>query len=270
MKDTTTEVTEQKHLKSGGKYVYALSQNAGGRTYDIYGIDEQVVCAISQGSVSALVSDCSRQKIRPERAHLMAHKEVLRKLMLESTVLPMAFGTIADNLKAVRRMLTRGEETLLEKLKQVKGKVEMGLRVVWDVPNIFEYFIDNHTDLRAARDQVLGGNRVPRQAEKIELGALFERIMNEDREAHYAIIEEVLAPVCAEIKRSPSPKLNEVVKLSCLVERERQKQLEDAVFKAARLFDNNFVFDFNGPWAPHSFVEMDLQLNSGRAVAMPC
>ena len=270
MKDTTIEVTEQKHLKSGGKYVYALAQSAGSRTYDIYGIDEQAVYAISQGSVSAVVSDCSRQKIRPERAHLMAHKEVLRKLMLESTVLPMAFGTIADNLKAVRRMLTRSEETLLEKLKQVKGKVEMGLRVVWDVPNIFEYFVDHHPDLRAARDQVLGGNRVPQQAEKIELGALFERIVNEDREAHYAIIEEVLVPVCAEIKRSPSPKLNEVVKLSCLVERERQKQLEDAVFKAARLFDNNFVFDFNGPWAPHSFVEMDLQLNSRRAVAMPC
>ena len=134
--------------------------------------------------------------------------------------------------------------------------------MVWDVPISLEYFCGIHPDLRAARDQVLDGNRVPRQAEKIELGAMFEHIMNEDREAHYAIIEKALAPVCAEIKRSASPSLNEVVKLSCLVERERQKQLEDAVFKAARLFDDNFVFDFNGPWAPHSFVEMDLQLNS--------
>ena len=84
-------------------------------------------------------------------------------------------------------------------------------------------------------------------------------------------IEGVLVPVCADIYRSPSPKLNEVVKLSCLVERERQKQLEDAVFSAARLFDNNYIFDFNGPWAPHSFVEMDLQLNSrARTAAMSC
>ena len=227
MKDTTTEEIELKQLKNSGKYVYALAQSDGGRVYDLCGIDEEPVYAISQGSITAVVSDCSRQKIRPERAHLIAHKEVLKQLMLESTVLPMAFGTIADNLKAVRRMLSRSEETLLEKLKQVEGKVEMGLRVVWDVPNIFEFFVDNHPDLRAARDQVLGGNRVPRQAEKIELGALFE-----------------------------------VVNLSCLVERERQKQLEDAMFRAARLFDNNFIFDFNGPWAPHSFVQMDLQLNS--------
>ena len=217
MKDTTTEETELKQLKNGGKYVYALAQSEGRRVYDICGIDEQPVYAISQGSISAVVSDRSRPKIRPERAHLIAHKEVLKQLMLESTVLPMTFGTIADSLKSVRRMLSRSEETLLEKLKLVKGKVEMGLRVVWDVPNIFEFFVDNHPDLRAARDQVLGGNRVPRQAEKIELGSLFERIMNEDRDAHYAFIEGVLSPVCAQINRSPSPKLNEVVKLSCLV-----------------------------------------------------
>jgi len=269
MKDTMTDVTDLNHLTSG-KYIYALAQNAGNRVYNICGIDKKAVYAISQGSVSVVVSDCCRQKIRPERAHLIAHKEVLKQLMLESTVLPMAFGTIADNLKAVRRMLSRSEETLREKLKQVEGKVEMGLRVVWDVSNIFEYFVGIHPDLRVARDQVLGGNRVPRQAEKIELGALFERIMNEDREAHSATIEGVLAPVCIEIKRSPSPNLNEVAKLSCLVERERQKQLEDAVFTAARLFDNNFAFDFNGPWAPHNFVEMDLQLNSRREITMPC
>ena len=89
-------------------------------------------------------------------------------------------------------MLAKSEETLREKLKYVEGKVEMGLRVVWDVPNIFEYFVGNHPDLRATRDQVLGGNRVPRQAEKIELGAMFERIMNEDRESHYLIIDQCL------------------------------------------------------------------------------
>ena len=143
-----SEVTELSHQASG-KYIYALAQSAGSRNYDIYGIDKEAVYVFSHGSVSAVVSNCGRQKIRPERAHLVAHKEVLKELMLENTVLPMAFGTIAENLKAVRRMLSKSEETLREKLKYVEGKVEMGLRVVWDVPNIFEYFVGNHPDLRA-------------------------------------------------------------------------------------------------------------------------
>lgn len=263
------ELTKPNRLKSA-KYLYAIAHGAAGRTYDICGIDEQPVYTIPQGSVAAVASDCCRQKIRPERAHLNAHKEVLKRLMLEDTVLPIAFGTIADNLKAVRRMLSACQQDLLEQLKSVEGKVEMGLRVVCDVPNIFEYFIEIHSELRAARDRLLGGNRVPRQEEKIQLGAFFERLLNDDREAHGATIEEVLAPCCVEIKRSPARNLNEVVNLSCLVERPRQKELEEAVFSAAHLFDNNFSFDVNGPWAPHSFVEMDIQLNSPKRIPAPC
>ena len=34
------------------------------------------------------------------------------------------------------------------------------------------------------------------------------------------------------------------------------KSFEDGVFKAAGLFDNSYSFDFNGPWAPHHFVNV--------------
>ena len=68
-----SEVTELSHQTSG-KYIYALAQSAGSRNYDIYGIDKEAVYVISHGSVSAVVSNCGRQKIRPERAHLVAHK----------------------------------------------------------------------------------------------------------------------------------------------------------------------------------------------------
>jgi hypothetical protein len=57
-----------------------------------------------------------------------------------------------------------------------------------------------------------------------------------------------------------------VVNLSLLVERSRQKELDEAVLAAARLFDNNYAFDVNGPWAPHDFVEMNLQLGNANHV----
>jgi hypothetical protein len=45
-----------------------------------------------------------------------------------------------------------------------------------------------------------------------------------------------------------------------LVERSALAQFEGCVFQAAQQFDNNFAFDYNGPWAPHNFVEIDLKL----------
>ncbi len=245
----------------GGEYLYAIAALGKDRTFDVAGIDGGTVYSVRNGRVAAVVSDCARQKLRPERAHLAAHKEVLKRLMLENTVLPMAFGTIANDVKAVRQLLSLNQEVFLEQLERVAGKVEMGLRVKWDVPNIFEYFIDIHPELRAARDRLLGNQREPRQEDRIELGQLFDRILNDDREAHFEKLEEALAPCCAEIKPSPLRNVNEVANLNCLVGRNDQKQLEEAVFQAARLFDNNYAFDLNGPWAPHNFVEMDLKLN---------
>ena len=42
----------------------------------------------------------------------------------------------------------------------------MGLRVTWDVPNIFEYFVNTHAELRAARDRLLSNGRGPLTKEK--------------------------------------------------------------------------------------------------------
>ena len=254
--------TSQSGPLEGGEYLYAIAALPKERTYDVSGIHGGAVYSVRNGRVAAVVSDCVRQKLRPERAHLAAHKEVLQRLMLDSTVLPMAFGTIADDLKAVRRLLALNQEVFLEQLERVADKVEMGLRVKWDVPNIFEYFIDIHPELRVARDRLLGNQREPRQEDRIELGQLFDRILNEDREAHAEKLEEALAPCCAEIKRSPLRNVNEAANLNCLVGRRGQTELEEAVFQAARLFDNNYAFDLNGPWAPHNFVEMDLELHN--------
>ncbi len=253
--------TPQAGPPRGGKYLYAVAALAEDRAYNVAGIDGSPVHALGNGRVAAVVSDCARQKLRPERAHLAAHKEVLKRLMLESTVLPMAFGMIADDLGAVRRMLSLNQKAFLEQLERVAGKVEVGLRVNWDVPNIFEYFIGTHPELRAARDRLLGNQREVRHEDKIELGRLFDRILNEDREANSEKLEGALAPCCAEIKQSPPRNVNEVANLICLVPRDGQRQLEEAVLQAAGLFDNNYAFDLNGPWAPHNFVEMDLKLN---------
>jgi len=252
-----------------GEYLYAIAALGKDRAYDVPGIDGAAVFSVHQGPVAAVVSLCARQKLRPERAHLAAHKGVLHRLMLDGTILPMAFGTIAGDVNAVRRLLALNQDVILQQLQRVAGKVEMGLRVKWDVPNLFEYFIDIHPELRLLRDRLLGNQREPRQEDKIQLGQFFDRILNDDREAHLGRLEEALAPCCAEIKRSPPRQLHEVANLNLLVPHGQQAQLEQAVFQAATQFDNNFAFDLTGPWAPHNFVEMDLKLDGRNGAARP-
>jgi len=170
----------------------------------------------------------------------------------------MSFGIIADGTEAVRRILSRNQRVLLDQLNRVSGKVEMGLRVTWDVPNIFEYFVNIHAKLRAARDRFLSNEQGPTHEAKIEVGRMFDSLLNEDRESCSERVERLLRPACVEFKENKCRSEQEVVNLACLIDRTRQESFAEAVFEAAKVFDNNFAFDYSGPWAPHNFVELDL------------
>lgn len=244
-----------------GQYLYAIIDDGSApRSLGDIGIDRASVFAISQGRIAAVVSVATEKRVRPERAKLTAHHGVIKQLMKEASVLPVAFGTIARSAQAVRDFLAANREALGKQLAAVRGRVEMGLRVSWDVPNIFEYFVDRHQELKDLRDAVYGKQRGPSQDDKIELGRLFDRLLAQDRQTHAETVLEVLSAHCVETKQNKPRKENEVMNLACLVERQALKAFEDGVLRAAARFDNNFAFDFNGPWAPHNFVHVDVDL----------
>jgi len=246
-------------VASGRNYIYAIVAGDEPRSYRSLGIEGKDVYTITDGRVAAVVSGLADSKIRPERANLKAHQAVLKHLLADTTPLPMAFGTIATSPKAIRSILVRNQHAFQEQLQRVAGKVEMGLRVTWDVPNIFEYFVNTHTELRLARDRLMSARHEFTQEEKIELGRMFDRLLNEDREDHTRKVERVLAPLCVEFKSNQCRNEHEVINLACLVGRDAQEAFSAGVFVAAKLFDNNFAFDYSGPWAPHNFVEIDLE-----------
>lgn len=250
---------ESKADRKVGKYLYAVIPAAEDIEFGEIGIDGKRVYIVSDGHTAAVISDFCDGKIRPERRHIAAHQAVLKRLMDQYTPLPISFGVIADGTKNIQRILSRNRKTFTEKLELVRDKVEMGLRVSWDVPNIFEYFVNTHIELRAARDRLFGAQRAPSQEDKIELGRMFDRCIQEDREEYMGRVEEIISPSCFKIKRNPPRNEKEVMNLACLVARETvNKAFEAAIFEAARGFDNNFSFDFNGPWAPHNFIDIKL------------
>src|SRR5271166_4232311 len=173
------------------KYVYAIIEGAPRGDYGMAGIDANPLEFISGRDITSVVSAIGPDRIRPERRHLAAHRDVLRRLTAqERSVLPVCFGTIASGPREVHAMLTHNRAMLARQLKRVAGKVEMGLRTVWEVANIFDYFVTIKPELRAARDRVFGKHGQPSQDEQIELGRVFERLLAEQRDLHTTTVEE--------------------------------------------------------------------------------
>ncbi len=246
--------------RTGRKYVYAIIDGPPHADYGGIGIDGRPLEFVAAGRITSVVSTTDAERIRPERRYLAAHREVLRRLIeREDAVLPICFGTIAAGPE-ITSMLGANRAMLARQLRRVSGMVEMGLRAAWEVNNIFDYFISIKPELRAARDRVFGRHRQPTQDEQIELGRTFERVLAQERDAHTRLVEQALAACCAEIRRQPARDEREVMNLACLVGRARQAEFEAALFKAAAHFDNSFAFDYSGPWAPHSFAEINIRL----------
>ena len=241
-----------------GFYLYAIADATAPINYPGLGINGATVYTIAFGAIAAVVSDIAEKRIRPERKHLSMHHAVTKRMMEDTTVLPVSFGTIADSAKALSGIIKVNRKTFVEQLDRVRGKVEMGLRVMLDVPNIFEYLVSRHQELADLRDEMRGKPHGPTQNDKIELGRRFDQLLTQDRERHTETVLAVLGPHCVEIKQNPVHEEREVMHLACLVDRGAQKEFEDGVFEVANKFDNNFSFDFNGPWAPHNFVSISL------------
>jgi hypothetical protein len=211
-------------------------------------------------SLGAVVSELgARQKILPLRQNLAPHHRVIGEVMKTTTILPMTFGHVARSEAEIARALRRNREAIQAQLDLVDGKVEMGLRVRWDVENLFEYFLGIDAELRAHRDRLFGRPIAPSQAEQIELGQMFDERRTQEREAQTAAVIELFRARYSDVKVNPTRSEAMLMDLAFLVERGGIAAFEDRVHQVAGTFPAQYAFDYSGPWAPFHFVELDLE-----------
>ena len=224
------------------------------------GVGGNDVELVVEGPLAAIVSQIGAGKVRPQRANLAAHHRILRDLAQQQPVLPVVFGTLTGNEGELRRVLRRNQGTLAGLLDRLQDKVEMGLKVYWDLPNVFEYFVATHQELESMRNRLFRPGRTPTMEEKVELGERFVSLLQQARERHTRRVKESLAEYCVEVRGIDPGEERMILKLACLVEKDRQGQWEEGVKQAATLFDDHYRFDYNGPWPPYNFADIDLRL----------
>lgn len=257
------KVTAVKSNSGRAKVLYALcSTDEPPPSPKIKGLEAAPVYAIDADGLRAIVSDTLSQRLRPERRNITAHQGVLHALMEAGTVLPMRFGVIARNAEAIRKLLVANRKSIKEHIERFRGRVEMGLRVSWDTSNIYEYFVETHPLLKESRDEIYGKSVNVSRDDKVELGRLYESLRAADRKTCTEQVKEVLFDYCEEIVENPLKRDKDIMNLACLVDRDKIDEFAKGIFQASKSFNNVYLFDYTGPWAPHNFVTLDLHAPS--------
>lgn len=245
-----------------GVYVYGFVRSADAPDLGGIGMMHEGapgrVYAVSAGPVAGLVSDYdARVRVLPLRRNLDPHERVIREALRHTTILPAAFGHVARGAQPVVSLLRRQGPAIARELTRIDAKVEMTVRVAWDVENIFGHLVDRHPELAALRDRIFAGGRQVDANDKIDLGRLFE----ERREAGRAdVVERVVAslrPHAADVNVSRVHGEKAAADLAFLIGRDDTPAFRDRVLEIAADWPSEYAFQCSGPWAPFSFARLD-------------
>lgn len=238
-------------------YLYAIVRSTVSVPDDVTGVQGTPLRSVTEAPLSVIASPTPEGKLRPRRRNLKAHHDVIKQLAATETVLPMAFGVIAESGDHVRAFLDTHAVPLAEQLDALDGYVEIGFRVAWNVDDIFAHFVEQYDELRDLRDAFFGDDGSASQGQMIQLGEQFEALLNAERDAHHSTLVSYFDPVCERIEADDPRDETEAVNLACLVARDDVDAFEDAVHDAAGAFDDVFTFTYTDPMAPYSFADVD-------------
>lgn len=245
--------------QAAGRYIYGImrASNAPALGVDApVGLDDQSLEIIKMDGVAAVVSPSEICRLRPQRRLLAAHQRVVNWLAQYGGLLPVAFGLIADSDEDVERLLEKHQEVLSEQLTLVDGRVEMTMALKWSAENIFQYFVEQSDELRAARDKVASGEAS--REEMIEVGRMFEGLLTCERERLTELVLQPFNQLAVSIDQQPPKQEAEILRAAFLIEKADVDLFEKSLYEVAAQFNEEFSFSFNGPWPPYSFVKLNL------------
>jgi len=215
------------------------------------GIHGEDVRAKAWGGMACVIGDIASHTVQATEDALWRHEEIVEDILEhrhgQMGVLPVRFGTVLEDEDAARRVLASHREAFARDLAQVRGRVELSLRVLWD-----EGIPDAEVPPPTTYRQVPGGNG------RAYLMALVEhaRQMRARRQRAEAVAAELEAPLlqlaadhvhrCLETPR---------MLLTCayLIDRGNVEAFQRRV-RALQDGRPEFSFHCTGPWPAYSFV----------------
>ncbi|MBV8734706.1 MAG: GvpL/GvpF family gas vesicle protein [Solirubrobacterales bacterium] len=165
---------------------------------------------------------------------VLAHERVIEAVMERGPVLPLRFGTRLEHERDLVAFMGARRAELLAAIDRVRGRVEMGLRVI---PRVRR---------GGQRDETSSGRAY--LLERVEKHRLSERAK---REVHLPLTRLATADVVATRVTPPA-----ILAASYLVPADRVENFRTAAGRlAAGVAEvQSFV---TGPWPPYSFVALD-------------
>jgi hypothetical protein len=236
-------------------YCYGITEARAVEAQPAAGLGAETVEAVDCGELAALTSSVPAGTVRARRADLMTHFDVLGKAFERGTVLPLRFGIVFDDERAlVEELLRPRHAEFARMLRELRGQVELRVTAHYREDAILAEAVRENPRIAQLRAATRGG--ADRHPAMLELGELVSTEVQARSARDTRALLERLRPLARRYELDEEPIAYQLLRASFLVERKRVKAFDRALEKFAS--DNAGRVDVKlvGPLPPHSFVEL--------------
>ncbi|HMG13200.1 MAG TPA: GvpL/GvpF family gas vesicle protein [Gemmatimonadaceae bacterium] len=244
-----------------GKYVYCIIRNDRSREFGEIGIGSGArVYTVLHKDLAAVVSDTPIVIYDPTRENVLAHEFVNETVMREFTLIPMSFGTIFRSENDVRALLNSTYQAFTDVLDKMQGKIEFGLKILWDRDKVVAAIERDNDEIRRLKDEITRNAASSTYFARMQLGRLVEAAMEEASNRYVNDIHEQLKDVSVASRSSKVIGDRMILNAAFLVERKDEKPFDEKVKAISLQYEELLTFKYTGPWPPYNFVNIKLKL----------
>lgn len=246
--------------ESLGQYVYCIIRSAEPRRFGPVGIGAEPaeVHTVHYEDIAAVVSDTPVAVLDATRENVLAHERVNEAVMRDHTVIPMSFGTVFKTREDIVELLRSAHAAFDEVLVKMEGKVEFGLKVLWDRDTVLREIEAEDEDLRRLKAEI-SRQKGSTYFARVQYGRLVDGALQERSERYVVDIFERLRDVAVASRANKPIGDRMIMNAAFLVARDREPAF-DARVKAIGAKYPTLTFRYTGPWPPYNFVNIRLKL----------
>ena len=248
-------------MSDQGRYIYAIIATDAYKQFGPMGIggrNDDVFIQRYQ-DIGAVVSASPVIQYPVTRANTLAHQQILERVMIEHSLLPVRFGTVADDAVQIRdKVLIARYAEIRDRLFYVNDKIELGLKVLWiDKTELFREIVDENKEIRRIRDR-LTGKKGAAQRDQVKLGEMVKKALDHKRMKTEKDMLSSLLPLCVDHRKNPVFGDQMMTNSAFLIVKHRESAFDQAVNDLAETHKARFKFKYVGPVPPCNFVEMSI------------
>lgn len=193
---------------------------------------------------------------------LVSHQQMIEKIMSESPILPVKFGTILEDEEKVACALEKGYFFLRNALRKIEDKIELDLVCFWNEQKAAQMAFQESKKVKNFYKKITGDG----VEEKIALGKLVADYLASKKEKISLQILKALEKETVERCTHALADVNMLVNQAFLVEKKKQKAFNHALNQLDSRFAHLLNFRLVGPLPPYSFTTLVIESLDEREV----